>query len=103
MRCRLLCASPTSSMASGKMCPASFMQRTPGHIHHRTRQLRRFMRGGEREHGCGGNKQRIALLLPDTYRAAHDYFRPFLTPRADDCWDDVQFVVNPGEGEFAAV
>jgi hypothetical protein len=46
---------------------------------------------------------RIALLIPEIGRGAHDYFLPYLTPGGDDVWNGAQFVVNPNDGEFDGV
>lgn len=41
--------------------------------------------------------------MPDKTVSFHEYFKPYLTPNADDVWNETQFVVNPTEGTFDAI
>ncbi len=46
---------------------------------------------------------RIALLIPDSAAAAHNYFLPYITQGGDDVWNGAKFVVNPVEGSFDGI
>lgn len=44
--------------------------------------------------------KRIALLIPDSYVYAHNYFSRFLTASARPVWDGTEFILNPSHGTF---
>jgi hypothetical protein len=46
---------------------------------------------------------RVALIFPDEYLFAHNYFRPFLTETGDAVWGKTEFIINPSSGKFDAV
>jgi Glycosyltransferase family 10 (fucosyltransferase) C-term len=45
----------------------------------------------------------IALLFPDEYLFAHNYFCPFITEDGNEVWNGTRFVVNPREGKFDGI
>jgi hypothetical protein len=45
----------------------------------------------------------IALIFPDEYLSAHNYFRPYINEEGEEEWKGTKFSINPKAGKFDAI
>lgn len=45
----------------------------------------------------------VALLIPDEYLFAHNYFSQYITKNGNNTWGETKFFINPRSGNFDAI